>query len=177
MAAPAHPTTTAGIAVWRRASLGQTRRSEGATGIEILLVHPGGPFWAKKDEHAWSIPKGELNENESPADAAVREFNEEVGQPVPEGELVALDPFRAGKKWLHAYTVEGDIDAELVDPNDTHRSMVELVWPPRSDRKQLFPEVDRAAWFDLAEAPIKLHKGQAPLVGLLLAKLVPKGLT
>lgn len=152
------------------------RRSDGAdpllTGIEILLVHPGGPFWAKKDEHAWSIPKGEFDPaSETPSEAAQREFDEELGQPVPCGDLLTLDPFRAGKKQLHAFAVEGDIDPACIRPEDTHRSMVELTWPPTSQQIIEFPEVDRAAWFDLAEAEAKLHKGQAPLVDQLRSRL------
>lgn len=162
MAASALP--TAGIVVWRRVDNG--------TGVEIFLVHPGGPFWSKKDEHAWSIPKGELEDGEPPVEGAIREFAEEVGRQVPEGELVALEPFRAGKKQLHAFTVEGDLNAALVRPDDTHRSMVELEWPPRSGERQLFPEVDRAMWCDLGEARGKLHKGQGPLVEQLTGALL-----
>jgi len=162
------PTSTAGIVLWRRAA----RSSEGRVGIDILLVHPGGPFWAKKDEHAWSIPKGEFDPNtETASDAAAREFAEELGQPVPKGELLALDPFRAGKKRLSAFALEADFDTSVIQPGDTHRGMVELEWPPRSGQIQQFPEVDRAAWIDLTNATEKLHKGQAPLIEQLQSAL------
>ncbi len=162
------PTSTAGVVVWRRCSGRPLEDS-----IEIFLVHPGGPFWAKKVEHAWSIPKGEFDPaTETPADAAFREFLEEVGLPVPEGEILTLDPFRAGKKQLHAFAIEGDLDADIIQPNDEHRSMVELEWPPRSGQKQLFPEVDRATWVALSDAGGALHKGQGPLVGQLRMRLL-----
>lgn len=162
------PASTAGIVVWRR--------SDHAGDIEILLVHPGGPFWAKKDAHAWSIPKGEFDpEIETPHAAALREFDEEMGLAAPAGEVFPLDPFRAGKKRLHAFAVEGDLDVDAIQPSDTHRSMVELEWPPRSGQTQHFPEVDRAGWFRLGEAADKLHKGQRPLVDQLETKLPPRG--
>lgn len=168
-ARPSGPLSTAGIVLWRRTE-GPT--ADGA-GIEILLVHPGGPFWAKKDEHAWSIPKGEFDpDSETPEAAARREFNEEIGLQTPNGQVLVLDAFRAGKKRLHAFAVEGDLDPAVVQPGDTHRSMVELEWPPRSGQTQLFPEVDRAGWFDLDEAAAKLHKGQAPLVEQLRTALL-----
>lgn len=149
------PTSTAGIVVWRRTD----------DAIEILLVHPGGPFWAKKDQHAWSIPKGEFTPSEESAeDAATREFVEEMACLVPDGVRTPLSPFRAGKKMLYAFCVEGDFDTDLITPEDQHRSMVELEWPPRSGAKKRFPEVDRAAWVPLLTARDKLHKGQAPLV-------------
>lgn len=152
--------STAGIVLWRRPDPG-----EHAGLIEILIVHPGGPFWSGKDAHAWSIPKGEFDpEIETPEAAAIREFDEEIGVPVPSGERIALPQFRAGKKTLYAFAVEGSLDADLVQPEDQHRSMVDIVWPPRSGRIQRFPEVDRAAWVDLDAAEAKLHKGQSPLV-------------
>lgn len=167
------PTSTAGIVVWRRrAGGGISVDGISIDGIEILLVHPGGPFWAKKDEHAWSIPKGEFDpETETAVDAATREFVEELGRLVPEGDLTMLKPFRAGKKQLHAFAVEGDVDAEMIQPDDQHRSMVELEWPPRSGRTATFPEVDRAEWVTLSEAEGKLHKGQRRVVDELQAML------
>lgn len=157
---------TAGIVVWRRVRDAIDENNVGC--IEILLVHPGGPFWANKDSHAWSVPKGEFDPDaEAPLAAAHREFTEEMGQPAPEGETLPLEPFRAGKKRLYAFALEGDFDVDTVQPGDTHRSMVELEWPPRSGRTQRFPEVDRAAWFDLDNAADKLHKGQRPLVDQL----------
>ena len=167
---PSGPKSTAGIVVWRHAD----RSGQPKAGIEILLVHPGGPFWAKKDEHAWSIPKGEFDpDDETPINAARREFEEELGQPAPGGDLLTLDPFRAGKKRLHAFAVEGDFDTTAIKPDDTHRSMVDLEWPPRSGEVAHFPEIDRAAWFELAKAAEKLHKGQAPLAIQLTSRLPP----
>ena len=164
-AARSSPTnSTAGIVVWRQGA--------SHAGIEILLVHPGGPFWAKKDEHAWSIPKGEFDpDSETANEAAHREFEEELGQPAPQGDVVELTPFRAGKKQLYAFAVEGTFDETTIQPDDTHRSMVELTWPPRSEQTATFPEVDRAAWFDLATAETKLHKGQVRLVDQLRTRL------
>ncbi len=136
---------------------------------ELLLVHPGGPFWAGKDEHGWSIPKGELD---GPDDldleaAARREFVEETGQAVPDGPLTPLPSFGLGSgKRLHAFWLVGEIDADHVVSNE-----FELEWPPRSGRLQRFPEVDRAAWFDLDHARTRLHKGQVKLVDLLVAAL------
>ena len=169
------PTSTAGIVVWRRSASSPLDGSILDGGIEILLVHPGGPFWAKKHEHAWSIPKGEFDPaTETAQDAAFREFLEETGLPVPEGEIVTLDPFRAGKKQLHAFAIEGDLDADVIQPDDEHRSMVELEWPPRSGQKQQFPEVDRAAWVALSNAGEALHKGQGPLVDQLKVRLLDR---
>ncbi len=144
-------------------------------GFEILLVHPGGPFWAGKDEHGWSIPKGEFDPGTEPAvEAAHREFAEELGRPVPGFELqdgvdpdgLVLDPFRAGRKTIHAVLVAGDFDADRIESNT-----VDIEWPPRSGRVITVPEVDRAAWFSLTEARTKLHKGQIPLVDRVVAAL------
>lgn len=157
---------SAGIALVRRRATDRP---------ELLLVHPGGPFWAGKDEHGWSIPKGELDDLEPGAApgrdeleaAARREFAEETGQPVPAGPLAPLPPFSVGSgKRLHAFWLEGEIDADAVVSND-----FELEWPPRSGRFQRFPEVDRAAWFDLEQAITRLHKGQVKLVDLLITAL------
>jgi predicted NUDIX family NTP pyrophosphohydrolase len=143
------------------------RRS--ATGVELLLVHPGGPFWAKKDAAAWSIPKGEYDPEEDPRAAARREFTEELGAPPPAGEWLALGELRqSGAKQVIVWTVEGDVDVDQVVSNT-----FELEWPPRSGRLQEFPEVDRAAWFDAETARTKLHKGQVPYVDRLLAALGP----
>jgi len=136
---------SAGILLWRKKG--------GA--IEVFLVHPGGPLWAKKDAGAWSIPKGEFAEGESPEDAAVREFGEETGFSVA-CELVPLKPLRqASGKTVHAFAVAGDCDAHGIRSN--HFSME---WPPRSGKRQEFPEVDRAGWFDLTEARKKMLRGQ-----------------
>src|SRR5687768_14217336 len=143
------PRTSAGLLMYRRTS----------GGIEVFLVHPGGPFWAKKDAGAWSIPKGELGEGEDPLAAAKREFEEETGTR-PTGEAIALAPRRqAGGKVVHAWAVRGDLD-----PAALKSTTVTLEWPPRSGRRQEFPEVDRAAWFTLDEAREKILKGQAPFL-------------
>ncbi len=145
-------------------SAGIVLHRQGPAGTEILLVHPGGPFWANKDEHAWSIPKGEYDpDTEDGEEAAVREFAEELGQPVPDGPRRALPPFRAGKKTIAAWLVAGDLD-----PDDLRSNTFELEWPPRSGRMASFPEVDRAAWFLLdGQVETRLHKGQRPLVELV----------
>lgn len=148
--------------------------------MEILLAHPGGPFWAKKTEHAWSVPKGEfVPGEETAADAARREVEEELGVRI-EGELTPLPSFRAGKKRLHVFAHEldatgGDIEVALqqIRADDRHRSMVEIEWPPRSGRTQTFPEVDRVAWVALDEADTWLHKGQRPVVEHLRSVVQP----
>ncbi len=129
----------------------------------MFLVHPGGPFWAGKDEAAWSIPKGLVEAGEALEAAARREFAEEVGA-VPEGVLVPLGEFRvtSGKR-LVAYGLEGEFAPEAVVSN-----RFELEWPPRSGRVQSFAEVDRADWFGLEAARVKLHKGQRQLIDALL---------
>ena len=125
----------------------------------MLLVHPGGPFWAKKDAGAWSIPKGEIEEDEDALGAARREFQEETGTKA-EGEFVSLQPVtqRGGKRIL-AWAFEGDFD-----PLQLHSSTFSMEWPPRSGQKRDFPEVDRAAWFTLDEARRRINPGQVPLV-------------
>jgi predicted NUDIX family NTP pyrophosphohydrolase len=126
---------------------------------EVLLVHPGGPFWAKKDAGAWSIPKGEIGEGEAPLAAAKREFEEETGTR-PTGETIALEPRRQpGGKLVHAWAMRGDFD-----PATVTSTTFSMEWPPRSGRRQEFPEVDRAAWFSLDEARAKILKGQAPFL-------------
>jgi len=132
--------------------------------LEVLLVHPGGPFWARRDEGAWTIPKGEFAEDESPLDAARREFREETGAEV-EGPFHSLDPVRlAGGKRVHAFAARGDFDpAALVSNTFT------IEWPPRSGRRQAFPEVDRAQWYGIDEARAKLHPAQRPWLEELLA--------
>jgi predicted NUDIX family NTP pyrophosphohydrolase len=124
--------------------------------IEVLLVHPGGPFWAKKDEGAWSIPKGEISGDEDPLRAALREFEEEVGQTVT-GDVIPLQPRRqAGGKLVHAWALRFDCD-----PARLRSNTFSMEWPPRSGRQQVFPEIDRAAWFPLQVARAKILKGQA----------------
>ena len=133
------------------------RRDEG--GLQVLLVHPGGPFFRNKDEGAWSIPKGEVGPGEDPLAAAVREFAEETGVE-PTGPFLALTPVKQkGGKVVHAWAFEGDCDpAALVCNTFT------IEWPPRSGRRVEFPEIDRAGFFGLAEARRKVNAGQAPLI-------------
>jgi predicted NUDIX family NTP pyrophosphohydrolase len=130
---------------------------------EVLLVHPGGPFWAKKDAGAWSIPKGEYGDDEDPRACAAREFEEELGTPLPDGELTDLGTvkLKSGKE-IVAFAVTGDLDAEGIRSN-----AFTLEWPPRSGRMQEFPEVDRAGWFGLDEAREKLNPAQAALLDRL----------
>jgi predicted NUDIX family NTP pyrophosphohydrolase len=127
---------------------------------EVLLVHPGGPMWARRDLGAWSIPKGEVDAGEEPLAAARREFAEETGSPVPEGEPVALGEVRlkSGKRVL-AWALAGDLDAAAVVSNT-----FEMQWPPRSGRMRSFPEVDRAQWFSLQDARARLNPAQAAFV-------------
>lgn len=133
---------------------------------EVLLVHPGGPFWRGKDAGAWSIPKGELEAGEDPLEAALREFAEETGVR-PDGPFVSLDPVRQkGGKVVRAWAVEGDLDPAKLASNT-----FELEWPPRSGRRQSFPEVDRAAFFELDEASRRINPGQAPLLDQLKHQL------
>jgi predicted NUDIX family NTP pyrophosphohydrolase len=127
--------------------------------IQVLLVHPGGPFWSKKDAGAWSIPKGEFASNEDPLIAAQREFEEETGFSVT-GNFVALAPIKqAGGKIVHAWAVEGDCDASQVWSNT-----FQMEWPPHSGKQQEFPEVDRAEWFDLPTAHTKILKSQMDIL-------------
>ena len=127
--------------------------------LEILLVHPGGPFWARKDEGAWSIPKGEILENEDPLAAARREVAEETGA-IPGGTFRPLTPVRqAGGKLVQAWAVECDLD-----PADIKSNTFEMEWPPRSGRRRAFPEIDRAAWFTIPAARAKILRGQLPLI-------------
>jgi predicted NUDIX family NTP pyrophosphohydrolase len=127
---------------------------------EVLLVHPGGPMWARRDLGAWSIPKGEVDPGEEPLAAGRREFAEETGSPAPEGEPVALGEVRlkSGKRIL-AWALAGDLDAAGVVSNT-----FEMQWPPRSGRMRSFPEVDRAQWFSLQDARARLNPAQAAFV-------------
>jgi predicted NUDIX family NTP pyrophosphohydrolase len=130
---------------------------------EVLLVHPGGPFWARKDTGAWSIPKGEVEDGEEASAAARREFAEETGTTLPDGALEPLGSVRLKSgKVVHAFAVEGDLDPEAIAS-----STFELEWPPRSGRISTFPEVDRAGWFGLDEARAKLNPAQAVFVDRL----------
>ncbi len=147
------PVRSAGLLLFRRSS----------AGLEVLVVHPGGPFWARKDLGAWSLPKGEYDDDEDPAVCARREFAEELGTAPPDGELLDLGEVRLKSgKVVVAWAVEGDLDtAEIVS------NTFETEWPPRSGRRQEFPEVDRAEWFGPAEARAKLNPAQAEFVDRL----------
>ncbi len=139
------PKTSAGLLLFREAS----------GGLEVLLVHPGGPFWSRKDEGAWSIPKGEIDEGEDPLEAARRELEEETGASA-QGEAIPLGSLKqSGGKIVHAWAVRGDFDPALLR-SDTFL----LEWPPKSGRMQEFPEVDRAGWFAMDVAKRKILKGQ-----------------
>jgi predicted NUDIX family NTP pyrophosphohydrolase len=127
--------------------------------LKVFLVHPGGPFFRKKDEGAWSIPKGEYLEDEDPLAAAKREFEEEVGKPVT-GNFVKLQPVKQKSgKVVHAWAAEGDIDHENITSNT-----FEIEWPPRSGKRASFPEIDRAGWFTIDEAKLKINPGQVKLI-------------
>ena len=155
----------------RSAGLLLFRRNVG--NIEVLLAHPGGPFWAAKHEHAWSIPKGLVEPGEDPFVAAKREFEEELGQPPPTGEYMALGEL-AGRKRIIAWAVEAELDpASFARARDAGGliSTTEIEWPPRSGRRLVIPEIDRVQWFAIEAARTSLHKGQVPLVDRLLARV------
>jgi predicted NUDIX family NTP pyrophosphohydrolase len=153
-------------AVSGRQSAGLLLYRRTGNGVEVLLGHPGGPFWRNKDLGSWSIPKGLIAEGEKPLAAARREFTEETGHR-PRGKSLPLGEARQpGGKLVQAWAVEGDWDAASLKSN-----MFEMEWPPRSGRRHSFPELDRAEWFDLAEAQAKILKGQAIFLTRLLEKL------
>jgi predicted NUDIX family NTP pyrophosphohydrolase len=152
------PQVSAGILVWR----------PGPRGPELLLVHPGGPYWANKDAAAWSIPKGLVDDGEDTFAAALREFEEELGQPVS-GPAEALTPCTLpGGKQVHAWLVEADLDLAQLKSN-----LFEMEWPPRSGRRATFPEVDKAAYWGAADALTRIHRGQRPLIEDALKRLSP----
>lgn len=147
------PKQSAGILMYRR----------DPKDLSVLLVHPGGPFWAKKDLGAWSIPKGEYGPGEDPLAVAVREFEEETGV-VPKGEFRPLGEVRqTGGKHVLAWAVEGDLDPAKIQSNS-----FEMEWPPRSGRKQSFPEIDRAEWFSPDAAREKILASQREFIDRLL---------
>ena len=151
---------SAGILLYRRT----------ARGLEVLLVHPGGPFFAKKDAGVWSIPKGEFTDDEEPATAAVRELEEETGYRL-DAALLPLNPIKQkGGKKVFAWAAEGDLDLVTIVSNT-----FPLEWPPRSGRMQEFPEVDRAGWFTVDEAREKIKGAQMALVEELAGILDPSG--
>ena len=154
----------------RRRSAGIVLHRDGAGGPEVLLVHPGGPFWAKKDIGAWSIPKGEYEPDEDPRACALREFEEETGTRLDAAELVELGTVvqKAGKE-VSAWAVRGDLDPATVRSNT-----FTMEWPPRSGRQQEFPEVDRAEWFALDEARAKLVPAQAELIDRLADRVTAR---
>jgi predicted NUDIX family NTP pyrophosphohydrolase len=156
------PKRSAGILVYRL----------GVSSLDVLLVHPGGPFWAKKDEGAWFIPKGEIEPAEEPLAAALREFREEVGIEPPPGSPLELGTVKnKGGKLIYAWALPGDLDLA-----GFHSNTFSLEWPPRSGKQREFPEVDRAQYFTVEEALVKMHPAELPLVERLL-RLLPPTLT
>ena len=150
---------SAGVLLWQR----------DRAGLRVLLVHPGGPFWAKKDDGAWSIPKGEFGEGENALVVARRELREELGRAAatlydqPDGAFVALGEIKQkGGKYVTAFALEADFDVTKLASNS-----FEMEWPPRSGRRQAFPEVDRADWFSLDEAQVKILVSQLPFLTTL----------
>ena len=151
------PRVSAGILLYRLT----------ADAHEVLLAHPGGPYFAKKDAGHWSIPKGEPDGDEPLVDVARREFTEETGHPIPAGPLLDLGSItQKGGKVVHAWAIEGDLDPAVARSNT-----FELVWPPGSGRTAAFPEIDRVAWFDPAEARRRIKPTQIPLLERLEATL------
>ena len=145
--------STAGLLLYRRRN-----------GLEVFLIHPGGPFWAKKDVGAWSLPKGEIGEGEEPLSAAKREFTEDTGFAIA-GEFHRLEPIKqAGGKLVYAWSIEGDCD-----PIQLRSNLFSMKWPPKSGKTQEFPEVDRGAWFDITEARRRILPAQAGFLDQLLA--------
>jgi predicted NUDIX family NTP pyrophosphohydrolase len=154
---PGRATGSAGILLYRH--------RQGT--LEVLLVHPGGPFWQRRDEGSWSIPKGERSADEDGLTVARREFEEELGQPPPPATFMPLGRVRqAGGKTVEAWAAEGDFDVDSVTSNS-----FELEWPPRSGNIQRFPEVDRAGWFDVEKAREKLNPAQQAFVERLVQLL------
>jgi predicted NUDIX family NTP pyrophosphohydrolase len=138
-------------------------------GLKVLLAHPGGPFWARRDAGAWTIPKGEIGPGEEPLQAALREFEEETGTRVAGVPIALGDVRQAGGKVVVGFAVEGDLDADAIRSNTC-----EIEWPPRSGRRQSYPEVDRAGWFTLDEAREKLNPAQADFLDGLAEHLRPR---
>lgn len=155
MAKAAH---SAGILLFRHAENG---------GLQVLLVHPGGPVWARREEGAWSIPKGEHGPEDDPRACALREFEEELGVPLPAGQLIDLGSVRQrGGKLVRAWAACGDFD-----PHTLHSNTFTMRWPPRTGELVEFPEVDRAEWFDLGEAARRINAAQGALLGRLVEQL------
>ena len=151
------PAISAGLLLYRR----------GESGLEVFLVHPGGPFWARKDEGAWSVPKGLVDADEEELACARREFREETGFDAPSGAELDLGTFRqpSGKQ-VHVWAIEGDYDPAQLSSN-----LFEMEWPPKSGRRARFPEVDRGGWFDRTQALAKITTGQRPILERLYTEL------
>lgn len=150
------PKLSAGLLLFRRSS----------KSVEIFLVHPGGPFWAKKDTEAWSLPKGEYQHSEDTLSAAKREFKEETSFSAPAGRYIHLGQVKYSNKELQAWAVEATVDAAKVKSN-----FFEMQWPPKSGKIEHFPEVDKADWFELPVAKKKIVQGQLPLLERLQSQL------
>jgi predicted NUDIX family NTP pyrophosphohydrolase len=150
------PPLSAGILLYRR------RSSE----TQVLLIHPGGPYWAKKQAGAWMIPKGGVDAGEKPADAALREFEEELGSPPPAEAFPLCRVKQSGGKVVEVFAAEGDFDPATLKSSD-----FEMEWPPRSGRMQLYPEADDVCWMTLAEARRMMLPSQMPMLDALEAKL------
>jgi predicted NUDIX family NTP pyrophosphohydrolase len=150
-----------------RVSAGVLLYRRGGGGLQVLLAHPGGPLFQKRDNGHWSVPKGEPDPEEPLLEAARREFVEETGQPLPDGSLLELGSItQKGGKVVHAWALEGNLD-----PETARSETFELEWPPKSGRLQTFPEIDRVAWFDLDEARRRVKDTQIPLIDRLEAAL------
>ena len=153
---------SAGLLLYRYVEDGR----QGEDGVEVLLAHPGGPFWAKRDLGAWSIPKGEFLDGEEPLAAARREFREEIGKDI-DGEFLTLTPVKQpSRKLVHAFAREHDLSVARITSNT-----FEMEWPPKSGKMQSFPEIDRAAWFSLEEARRRIQSGQIPILDELAWRL------
>lgn len=151
------PVKSAGILLYRRADVG----------LEVWIAHMGGPFWSRKDEHAWSIPKGEYDDGEDPFEAARREFAEEMGVPAPDAEYVSLGDFRQPSgKVISVFAAEAEFEPEAITSNT-----FELEWPKGSGQMRSFPEIDRAQWVTAAIARAKLVKGQITVLDALARRL------
>lgn len=149
--------TSAGLLLFRR----------DPDALRVLIAHMGGPLWAKKDERAWSVPKGEHGDDEPPLDAARREFTEELGLPAPDGAAIDLGEVRQrGGKRVRCWAIEGDLDPDAITPGS-----FELAWPPRSGRTIVVPEVDRVAWMTVAEARPRLVAAQEAFLDRLVEAL------
>jgi predicted NUDIX family NTP pyrophosphohydrolase len=154
--------TSAGLLVYRTTDQGV---------VEVLIAHPGGPYWAKKDDGAWSLPKGEYDPGADPLTAAYREFREEIGVDAPTGATISLGELRQpGGKRVTVWALEGDLDVTRASSNT-----FELEWPPRSGKVREFPEVDRVEWASVRRARIKLLKGQVPFLDRLMEALAAPG--